>query len=321
MISPNHDSPVPLYHQIAESLRYRIAVGALEPGAPLPPVRDAAGQWGVNLHTVRKAYAELTALGLAETRRAQGTFVRHCATKQRPASAQRLSAFLDRVAHDARKRFGVSPEKLGEIFGQWGRVRETPADRVFLIECSLTQCVDLARQLEAAWRVNVEPWPLDRPDEPLPGVIVGTFFHYNDVRRRWPHRLAEVRFVAIRPDPNLACRVRRRIGDRFSEVILCEREATMAADIAADLSVIFSESQHRVIPLVTDDPADALREESGSPVLFSPRVWGGLDPALRAHPRAFEARYVLDADGLDALAHSLGWSKASDLLLEKEEVA
>src|SRR5262245_48034254 len=39
-------SPVPLYHQLAESLRYRIATGALRPGQPLPPLREAARRWG-----------------------------------------------------------------------------------------------------------------------------------------------------------------------------------------------------------------------------------------------------------------------------------
>ena len=68
-------SPVPLYHQIAEALRYRIATGALVPGALLPPLREAAAQWGVNLHTVRRAYGELTEQGVTETCHPVGTRV------------------------------------------------------------------------------------------------------------------------------------------------------------------------------------------------------------------------------------------------------
>jgi regulatory GntR family protein len=68
-------SPVPLYHQLAEALRYRIATGALAPGTALPPLRAAARQWGVNLHTVRHAYAALASLGLVRTRAPHGTLV------------------------------------------------------------------------------------------------------------------------------------------------------------------------------------------------------------------------------------------------------
>ena len=69
-------SPVPLYHQIAESIRSRIAAGSLESGDALEPMRQAAERWGVNLHTVRHAYAALARDGLVETSRgARGTRV------------------------------------------------------------------------------------------------------------------------------------------------------------------------------------------------------------------------------------------------------
>lgn len=71
----NRDSPVPLYHQIAEGLRNAIAVGELAAGERLPSIRDAAGRWGVNLHTLRKAYGELAREGLLRVSSARGTEV------------------------------------------------------------------------------------------------------------------------------------------------------------------------------------------------------------------------------------------------------
>jgi len=49
--------------------------GALEPGTALPSLRDAARRWGVNLHTVRHAYASLAAQGLVRTEAPHGTVV------------------------------------------------------------------------------------------------------------------------------------------------------------------------------------------------------------------------------------------------------
>jgi DNA-binding LacI/PurR family transcriptional regulator len=64
---------------IAGQIRARIALlvadGELVPGAPLPSVRILARQLGVNVNTVRSAYAKLEADGLVRTRHGVGTVV------------------------------------------------------------------------------------------------------------------------------------------------------------------------------------------------------------------------------------------------------
>ena len=67
------ENPVPLYRQIAEAIRYRIATGRLMPGQTLPPLREAATLWGVNRHTVQRTYAELARDGLVQMNGALGT--------------------------------------------------------------------------------------------------------------------------------------------------------------------------------------------------------------------------------------------------------
>ena len=79
-------SPLPLYHQLAEGIRYQIATGVLEPGAALPSLRDAARRWGVNLHTVRHAYASLAAEGLVRTQAPHGTEVVERKVRAAPAA-------------------------------------------------------------------------------------------------------------------------------------------------------------------------------------------------------------------------------------------
>lgn len=71
----NHNTPLPLYKQLAAYLRQRIELGELEPGTKLPSIRHMARSQGINRITVETAYAELEADGLVTSRRGSGTFV------------------------------------------------------------------------------------------------------------------------------------------------------------------------------------------------------------------------------------------------------
>src|SRR3954471_583298 len=64
-----------LYERIAAEILRRVAAGELRPGDRLPPIRQAAGEWGVNLNTVAKAYAALAERGILESRAGGGTVV------------------------------------------------------------------------------------------------------------------------------------------------------------------------------------------------------------------------------------------------------
>src|SRR4051812_15446776 len=64
-----------LYGRIAAEILRRVAAGELRRGDRLPPIRQAAGEWGVNLNTVARAYAALAERGILETRAGGGTVV------------------------------------------------------------------------------------------------------------------------------------------------------------------------------------------------------------------------------------------------------
>ena len=67
----------PLLHvSVQESLKAYIADGQLQPGAPLPPEGDLALQLGVSRNSVREAIKALESVGILETRRGIGVFVR-----------------------------------------------------------------------------------------------------------------------------------------------------------------------------------------------------------------------------------------------------
>ena len=77
MVHPGVDraKPVPLYHQVKESLRERIEAGEWPPGSRIPTEKELAAEYGVSQITVRQALARLATEGLVERCQGRGTFV------------------------------------------------------------------------------------------------------------------------------------------------------------------------------------------------------------------------------------------------------
>jgi GntR family transcriptional regulator len=65
----------PVYRQVADEIKGLIARGALREGMALPPVRQVAGDLGVNLNTIAAAYRELQKEGLLRVRHGSGAVV------------------------------------------------------------------------------------------------------------------------------------------------------------------------------------------------------------------------------------------------------
>lgn len=75
-ITINPRDGVPIYRQIANQIRYMVASGLLKPGEEIPSVRALALRLKVTPNTVVKAYRELEAAGVLETRPGAGTYVK-----------------------------------------------------------------------------------------------------------------------------------------------------------------------------------------------------------------------------------------------------
>ena len=71
----NLDSPIAVYVQIENLVRFAIASGKLAPGDTLPSVRDMSGMLEINPNTVTKAYRDLELMQLVHTRRGVGVTV------------------------------------------------------------------------------------------------------------------------------------------------------------------------------------------------------------------------------------------------------
>ena len=99
-------SSVPLFEQLASSVRQQVLSGAAEPGDRLPSARELAASLDVNVHTVLHAYQQLRDEGLVELRRRRGAVL-----TERAGTVAELAAHITALVAEAR-RLGVSPQTL-----------------------------------------------------------------------------------------------------------------------------------------------------------------------------------------------------------------
>ncbi|NRA06938.1 MAG: GntR family transcriptional regulator [Myxococcales bacterium] len=77
----NPDSPLPLYHQLAERLLGRIRSGAYPSGSRIPSEPELARTFGIGRPTVRQATDLLVRRRVVERKRGSGTFVREASER------------------------------------------------------------------------------------------------------------------------------------------------------------------------------------------------------------------------------------------------
>lgn len=75
VIQIDFSSDEPIYRQIRTQIVRGVATGELAAGDPLPSVRALAGDLGVNMHTVNKAYAVLRDEGYVSIRGRSGACI------------------------------------------------------------------------------------------------------------------------------------------------------------------------------------------------------------------------------------------------------
>ena len=86
MISVQRKRSKPLYQQIYDSFRAKIAHGDLRGGEPVPSTRELARQLGISRIPVLNAYSQLIAEGHLGTRPGAGTFIASAIQTRSPSS-------------------------------------------------------------------------------------------------------------------------------------------------------------------------------------------------------------------------------------------
>jgi GntR family transcriptional regulator len=120
----SHADPRPMYLQIMEQIRHRIAIGDWQPGYELPSIRALAAALQVSVITIKRAYLELERDGVIVTRQGKGSFVaesaglstrlHHAELDAHLAAAAEIGRVLGLTADDLEKRIRHAVRQRGE---------------------------------------------------------------------------------------------------------------------------------------------------------------------------------------------------------------
>ena len=109
-------SPEPVYEQIVRQIQDGVAAGELPTGAPLPTVRQLAGDLQLNRNTVARAYKQLEDRGVILTAGRRGTFVRADAPREvERIKSNRAERKVEQVVTSLLGE-GVSREEITALF-------------------------------------------------------------------------------------------------------------------------------------------------------------------------------------------------------------
>ncbi len=105
MLTVDPSLPVPPFEQIKQQITVARDTGEFPANHRLPPVRHLAAELGIAPNTVARAYRELEASGVIETRGRAGSFVTGTAE-----SAEKAGAAAAREYRDALLRLNLGPQ-------------------------------------------------------------------------------------------------------------------------------------------------------------------------------------------------------------------
>ena len=197
----SHHSDVPVYRQIVAHLSFMIEAGDLAPGETLPSARLLADNLQINRQTVARAYAELAALGLAESRGRSGTKVLDPGPERRRAPEHTEARRVLSDAVDRCLALGVSPDAVRSLTADLLARAEPVGIDVAFVECNADRADAFARDLQEHLVIPVLPLVLGHldPAHHPAALVLTTFFHLAEVRALWRGTGSEVIALVVAP--------------------------------------------------------------------------------------------------------------------------
>lgn len=101
----------PMYLQIIEQIRHRVALGDWRPGQEIPSIRALAVAAQVSVITVKRAYLELEREGVIVTRQGKGSFISDSVDLSATLRQQELDQHLSAAAAIGRD-LGLTPDEI-----------------------------------------------------------------------------------------------------------------------------------------------------------------------------------------------------------------
>lgn len=98
-VTPLVSGPIPLYHQLRQALRDRIAAGEWHPGDQVPTIRELCHLYGVSRITAIQALGALAHEGVLARKQGKGTFVAEPKIEHGPVRLLSFTEDITRRGH------------------------------------------------------------------------------------------------------------------------------------------------------------------------------------------------------------------------------
>lgn len=183
----NRASGVPVFRQVIDQIVFMIEAGELQDGDRLPSSRLLAANLDVNRNTTARAYAELNRLGYLSSQGRLGMVVRR--SEQARDNLAKHEAAVAALAGPVRQcvEMGLSADDIAMIAYHESLHAQKSTIQVSFVECNEERAKSFASELAETVNGPVQPLVLDDlklADVADADLVVTTFFHHADLRRR-----------------------------------------------------------------------------------------------------------------------------------------
>ncbi len=179
----------------------------------------------------------------------------------------------------------------------------------YFIECNHSQIQDHIEQIQSMWDINIESILLSHKSNLPKGKLISTYFHYSDIRSKWPEQLHNIAFVSISPDQTIKDKIDKLYGTKkIINIRICDLNEEQSLAIHADLLLIFPKDKYKISTCIVEKANELIKNSNiEDPVLFTPRVWAQLTEEEKNYPGVFKVVYKINNKDLNVLGKNLNW--------------
>ena len=302
-------SSVPHWVQIKEQIKVAYTVGSLRGGDVLPSIRSLAQQLGVGDAVVRRAYRELTELGLLSSKHRKHVTVAEDLVKPPHLERQVAESNLecDRMMQWASER-GMSSLSLARLLLRRAAAIESASPSYAYVDASSRSARRGSELIAKAWEIQVVGLSLD-DIRFLPRAKLGRFTALIVNSYRHEKLLAipgvtkeRVFRIRVNWDPSVFDDLRTLPVDAKVRLIWSDEDCSLFGTTARDYLIDFVGKQLEIESYPWSRFPEILERESEfARILVSLHLWDALPAKAAALDKVVEAKPTLDMDSLEAV--------------------
>ncbi len=288
----NRASGVPVFRQVIDQIVFMIEAGELQDGDRLPSSRLLAANLDVNRNTTARAYAELNRLGYLSSQGRLGMVVRR--SEEARKNLAKHEAAVAALAGPVKQcvDLGLTADEIAMIAYHESLHAQKATIQVSFVECNEERAKSFASELAETIEGPVQPLVLDDlrvAEVAASDLIVTTFFHHADLRRR-VHAMQleappEILAIVAAPHIKTLARLSRIPKDRHVGILYStEDQAEAIRQSLADTGL-----ENVYVLKGTDDP-----EVDNCDIVVVPSENPDLGDPLRNRTKVIDFGNVLD---------------------------